>query len=546
MSGPARTGGSALTGTGLLYRLALRRDRIALPVWVYVGTGMVASTAFSFRKLYGDEAARRTFAAGIDGNGSLRALYGPVFDGTTIGGLTAWRMGVFGTVLAALMSTLLVVRHTRAEEEDGRLELVGAGAVGRRAPLTAALAAALTANAALAALVAAALLAAGQAAGGALVFGLALGATGLFFAALAAVTAQVAGTARAANGLAGAAIGAAFVLRALGDSGSGAARASWLSPIGWAEQTRAFAGNRWWVLLLPLAGAALLTTLARALVEHRDLGAGLLPQRPGPAAAAPALTGAGALARRLQRGPLIGWSLAFAAGGFVFGGVAKGVVDLVGDNRQMADLMARLGGQQGVLDAYLSTVASIFGMTAAVYAVQSVLRLRAEEVGGRAEPVLAGAVSRLGWAAGHLLFPLLGSAVPLAAAGVAAGLAEGAVLDGTGTGSGGTGPAVGRMLGATLAQLPAVWLTAAVALAVYGLLPRLATAGWAGFAVFVLVAWLGPILQLPQWFLDLSPFTHLPHLPGGPFEAAPLLWTTALAALATAVGLTALRRRDFG
>ncbi|MFJ5925264.1 ABC transporter permease [Kitasatospora sp. NPDC092948] len=530
----------ALTGTGTLYRLALRRDRIALPVWVYIGTGMVASTAFSFRKLYGDEASRRTFAAGIDGNGSLRALYGPIFDGSTIGGLTAWRMGVFGAVLAALMSTLLVVRHTRAEEEDGRFELIGAGAVGRRAPLTAALATALTANAALAALVTIVLLAAGQPLAGGLAFGLALGATGLFFAALAAVTAQVAETGRAANGLAGAAIGLAFVLRAVGDSGSGTGWASWLSPIGWSEQVRAFAGDRWWVLALPLAGAALLTALARALVEHRDLGAGMLPQRPGPAAAAPGLANAAALARRLQRGALLGWALAFAAGGAVFGSVAKGVVDLVGDNRQMADVMARLGGQQGVLNAYLSTIAGVFGMIAAVYAVQSVLRLRAEESGGRAEPVLAGAVPRLRWAGGHLLFPLLGTAVLLAVAGTTAGLAQSAAL------GSGTGDTVARMLGATLAQLPAVWLTAAVALAMYGLLPRWTPAGWAGYGVFVLIAWLGPILQLPQWVLDLSPFTHLPHLPGGTFEAAPLLWTTALAALVTLTGLTGLRRRDLG
>ncbi|MFI9785692.1 ABC transporter permease [Kitasatospora sp. NPDC051984] len=536
--------GYALTGTGTLYRLALRRDRIALPVWVYVGTGMVASTAFSFRTLYGDEASRRTFAASIDGNGSLRALYGPIFDGSTIGGLTAWRMGVFGAVLAALMSTLLVVRHTRAEEEDGRLELIGAGAVGRRAPLTAALATALTADAALAALVTIVLLAAGQSAAGALAFGLALGATGVFFAALAAVTAQIAETGRAANGLAGAAIGLAFVLRAVGDSGSGTGWVSWLSPIGWSEQVRAFAGDRWWVLVLPLGGAALLTALARTLVERRDLGAGLLPQRPGPAVAAPGLADAAALARRLQRGALIGWTLAFAAGGAVFGSVAKGVVDLVGDNQQMADVMARLGGQQGVLNAYLSTIAGVFGMIAAVYAVQSVLRLRAEESAGRAEPVLAGAVSRLRWAGGHLLFPLLGTTVLLAAAGLTAGLAQSAAL-GSAAGHG-TGDAVARMLGATLVQLPAVWLTAAVALAVYGLLPRWTAAGWVGFGVFVLVAWLGPILQLPQWVLDLSPFTHLPHLPGGTFTAAPLLWTTALAALAAGAGLAGLRRRDLG
>jgi putative exporter of polyketide antibiotics len=77
-------------------------------------------------------------AASTAGSGSLRALYGPVFD-TGIGGLTAWRTMAFGAALSGLMAILLVVRHTREEEEAGRLELVGAGAIGRRAPLAAAL-----------------------------------------------------------------------------------------------------------------------------------------------------------------------------------------------------------------------------------------------------------------------------------------------------------------------------------------------------------------------------------------------------------------------
>ncbi|MFG2822092.1 ABC transporter permease [Kitasatospora sp. NPDC048365] len=523
-------------GTGTLLRLALRRDRIALPLWVYALAAMAVSTAFSFRSLYGTEQARRTFAAGITANGSLRALYGPVFDAGSVGGLTAWRMGVFGAVLAGLMSALLVVRHTRAEEEDGRLELIGAGAVGRRAPLTAALLAALIADLAVAALVALGLLAAGQRPSGAVAFGLALAATGLVFGAVAALAAQLTATGRAANGLAGAALGAAFALRAIGDADSAASWASWLSPIGWAEQLRPYGGDRWWVLALPLALTAALTAAAYALADRRDLGAGLLPQRPGPAAAAPGLDGQAALARRLQRGALLGWCAGFALAGAVFGGVAKGVVDLVAGNDQLADLMARLGGRQEALDAYLASIVNLFGLVAAGYAVQAVLRLRAEEVGGRAEPVLAGAVSRLRWAAGHLLFPLLGTAVLLAVAGLSAGLSVRAVVGGEPL----------RLLGAALAQLPAVWLTAAAALALYGLLPQWTAAGWGVLGGFVLIAWLGPILRLDARVLDLSPFTHTPHLPGGPLSATPLLWLTALAAALAAAGLAGLARRDLG
>ena len=49
------------------------------------------------------------------------------------------KMSGFGGILVAIMAILLVIRHTRVEEEAGRLELVGSAVVGRRAPLTAAL-----------------------------------------------------------------------------------------------------------------------------------------------------------------------------------------------------------------------------------------------------------------------------------------------------------------------------------------------------------------------------------------------------------------------
>ncbi|WP_354642780.1 ABC transporter permease [Kitasatospora camelliae] len=528
---------NGFTGTGLLLRLALRRDRVLLPVWTYAIAGSVGSTAFSFRALYPTEESRQAFGAGIAGNASLRALYGPVLDAGSTGGLTAWRMGVLGAVLAGLMSHLLVVRHTRAEEEDGRLELIGAGAVGRRAPLTAALLTAATADLAVAALVTALLVAAGQGVAGAAALGLAVGACGLVFAGTAAVTAQLAETGRAANGLAGAALGTAYALRAIGDAGP--SRMTWLSPVGWSEQVRPFAGERWTVLLLPLATAALLAGAGYALAARRDLGAGLLPRRPGPPGAAPSLATAAALARRLHGGTLLAWSAGFAAAGATFGGVSRGVVDLVRDNAAIADLLARTGGTRGVLDAYLGSIGALFGMVAAVYAVQAVLRLRAEETSGRAEPVLAGAVSRLRWAAGHLLFPLLGSALLLALAGLTTGLAAGAATgDPRGT--------AGRLLGAALVQLPAVWLTAAAALAVVGLLPRFSTAGWGLLGLFLLIGWLGPALRLARPVLDLSPFTHVPHLPGGPFTSGPLLGLTTVAAALAAAGLAGLHRRDLG
>ena len=54
------------------------------------------------------------------------------------------------------------------------------------------------------------------------------------------------------------------------------------------------------------------------------------------------------------------------------------------------------------------------------------------------------------------------------------------------------------------------------------------------------------MLQLSPWVMDLSPFTHVPRIPGSPLTPAPLLGLAATAAVLTGAGLAGLRRRDIG
>ncbi|MEU7137147.1 ABC transporter permease [Streptomyces sp. NPDC046261] len=530
---------SRLTGTGTLLRLALRRDRVMLPVWVLALVLTVLATANTFETLYDTPADRAGVARSTNTNGSLRALYGPVL-GDSIGGLVAWRMVAFGGVLAAIMSLVIVVRHTREEEETGRQELLSSCVVGRRAPLTSALLTAVAAHAVTALLITAGLAGAGLPAGGALALALAISGTGVCFAGVAAVVAQLTESARSARGITGAVVGLAFVLRAAGDAAAAGATSPlvWVSPIGWGEQVRAFAGDRWWVLLLPYAAAALSAAAAYGLAGRRDIGAGFLATRPGAAAAPRHLGGALGLAWRLQRGSLLGWVSGFAVAGGVFGAVTDGASELVGGNESTREIFERMGGHQGITEAFLSSMTGMLGMVAALYAVGAVLRLRAEETAGRAEPVLAGAVSRLRWAAGHLAFAFLGTAVVLGAGGLTMGLAYGLTA-----GDGGRLPEV---LGAALAQAPAAWALASVAVLIVGVRPRLSAAAWAAAGLCLAIGWLGPALKLPQAAMDLSPFGHLPRLPGAELSTVPFLWLLAVTAVLTTVGLVALRRRDVG
>ncbi|MCQ4081649.1 ABC transporter permease [Streptomyces sp. RB6PN25] len=533
-----RTFTGTFTGTPSLVRLALRRDRIMIPAWVLSLAVIVIGTASSISTLYPTEAGRASLAASMAANGSLRALYGPVY-GTSIGGLTAWRMGSMGPALAGLMTLLLVVRHTREEEEAGRLELVGAGVVGRRAPLTASLITGCGASLLLALLITLGLLT--QGAVGAVAFGLAFGAVGCVFAAVAAVTAQLTESARAAKGIAGALLGVAFLVRATGDAAApgGPEWVAWLSPLGWAERLHPYAHERWWVLALFAGVIVLLVTAAYALVAGRDLDAGLLPSRPGPERAGRRLRGAYGLAWRLQRGSLWGWAFGYAVSGLVFGATGKGIADLGRTNKSIADEINHLGGTHSLVDSFLAAMINFLGMLAAVYIVQAVLRLRGEESDGRAEPVLATAVGRLRWAASHLVIAAAGSVVLMVAGGIAMGIGYGAsVSDVSGQ--------VPRMTGAGLVQLPAVLFVGALAVLILGAAPKMAMASWSAASLTLAIGLYGPLLKLSRWVLDLSAFTHLPKVPTAPATATPLLWLLVLTAALTASGLAALRHRDMG
>jgi ABC-2 type transport system permease protein len=528
---------NAFAGTAALLRLALRRDRVLIGVWLAVFVAMAAFSASATVDLYPTLASRLEAAETLNRSQSLVALYGRVYDPTSLGAIAMIKLGGFGAGFVALLSIMLVVRHTRRDEEAGRTELVGATAAGRRAPLTAALAEAALVNAALAALTAAGLTATGLPIDGSAAFGLAWGGVGLAFAAIAAVAAQVASTARGAKAVSLVVLAAVYVLRAVGDAAdeTGPRWLSWLSPIGWGQQFRPYAGNRFWVLAITLAFTATVVAVSLAIVARRDLGSGVLPDRPGPAQASPRLATPLALAWRLHRGSLAGWAVGFALVGSLMGSLASQVGGFL-TSEDARDLFAKLGGEKAVSDMFLSVELAFAGIVAAAFGIHVVMRLHAEETEGRAEPVLATAVSRLRWAAGHLAVAAGGTMLLLAITGFAAGVAHGAATGDLGQ--------TWRVLAGALAQAPAAWVVVGIAVAAFGLAPRYSALGWAALVAFVLLAEIGPLLELSSWVMDLSPFAHAPKLPGGTVESAPLVSLVAVAVALAAAGLAGLRHRD--
>ncbi|MFF0543730.1 ABC transporter permease [Nocardia thailandica] len=521
------------TGTGQMLRLALRRDRVIAPAWSLLIGLMPAIQVVSIQDLYSTQAQLDQFAATTAASPALLAMYGPVFSSAE-GSIGTWKAGAMYTLIA-VATILTVIRHTRVEEETGRAELVGATSIGRFAGLTGALA--LTYGAALLAGLACtlSLLACGLPAGGSLAFGAALAASGLVWGAVAAVAAQVSAGARIARGTAFAALGAAFALRAVGDAGNGVL--SWFSPLGWSLQIRPYADERWWVLLPSAALAVAATAAAYRLLDTRDLGSGLIAERPGPARAGAALAGPLGLAWRLQRGSLVAWTVGFALYGLLIGGAIDTIDDMLGDSQTMVDMVTRMGGSQNLQLSFIAYAVTMLAAAASAYSVSAALRLHEEEGSGRAETVLATGVGRFRYAASHLVFAVTGPAVALLAAGVGIGVVYG-LTDGD------LPHRLGQSLGAVAVQFPAVWVVTAITVLLYGALPRFATAAWAVLSAMIVIFLLGSLDGLPGWVMDLVPFAHPPKLPSAPFEAAPVLWLGAIAAVGLAAGLVAFRRRD--
>lgn len=527
--------------------LQTRRDRAELTAWILGIAGLGYAAAAAVTTQFGgatDRTALMTVAAASPAFLFLRGLP----DGIDIGAVTFFQGYSFTAVLAGLMSTFLVTRHTRDDEDQGRAELVGSTPVNRAAPLQATLALGAGANMVLAAVVAAGFMSAGLPTSGSVLAGAAVGAVGLFFMSVAALIAQIMPTARSANGVAAAAVGAAYLARGVGDA-LGTADASllrvmaaWpslLSPIGWGQRVRPFTEADPLPLVALTAVGVVLAVLAVALRKGRDLGDSYVAAKDsGPAQAGSGLRSMLGLSWRLHRGTLAGWCVAAAALGAVAGTLGPLVRDALSGNPSLMELMARIvPGDAGMVDLFTTALLGIAGILAAAAGIQAALKLRAEEVEGRAEQLLAVPASRSRWVTGNLVVAALSTTAVATVAGTAAAVALSL------TQAGGSGP--GAVFAAALAHIPAAIVFPAITVLAFALIPRWSSSiGWGALGAALVLGQFGELLGLPAWLQDLSPFRHSSAMPVEAFNPGGALLMAAIAVTGSAAAAYLIRQRD--
>ncbi len=523
-----------LAGLPVLLGLMVRRDRFTITAWT-IGMGIFALyVVAAIPMAYGENGALGE-SAGLFADPMSRLLIGPAygFDDPTFAQFVTNGYGLYFLLLAALMSILSVSRHTRADEQTTRAELLRANVVGRHATLTAAMLLTVIANVAISlAILLITLLVGGYAFNGLALFAVGIGLTGVAFAGVTAITVQLSEYSRGASGLAGMVLGAAFVIRGGGDLAAvGGSTLSWFAPLAWAQQTAPFVLDRWWPLLLPLAFAIVTTMCGFWLSTKRDFGASHFQVKPG-AASAPARWGTAlGWAWRQQRALIFTWTAALVVGGLAFGAFSEALQDA-----ELPEIFADLFTSDDLLMGYLAYMAKFMPYFVAAFTVMAVQTLRSEETTTRLESILAMPITRHHWLFAQLAVTAVAATAISLVVGWATGVGAAVVVD-----DWSLVPDIGW---ATLNYVPAVLVVLGLTTFLFGVMPRLIPLAWllVGYAVFL--GSFGDLLDVPSWVLGISPFAHPAEMPVERFEVMPCLILSLIAVVGIVCGVFGFRRRD--
>ncbi len=514
-------------GTGAMLRLALRRERWWI-VWTLVAfAGTYLATASQMQQVAPTVSDRVALQESMAATPAFQLLLGEFTHPDTIASTVSWRVGLFMAGALAVLAALTVVRHTRAEEEAGRQELLAAGRLGRLATQTAAVLVALVLVVLTSAASSLALAGRGGTAGQLVAYAVQVGLPSLAAVGVAVVAAEIATTARTAKGLAIGVVLIAYVLRGVTELRDRTTLTN-LNPFGWSTAVDAFGEVMWWPAAAAVGTLLVLLAVGAVSAWHRDLGAGLLHVRPG-LGSARALHGPGTLAVRLAWRNLLGWAAVVALFGVFIGSVKPDLGDLAASTPQIQQVLESLGGSGAIVDAFEAVMAQLFGIAAACWAIAQVGSARSEETTGRLEMTLSTAVARPRLVATTAVLAFVGVVVLQLVAGLSDGLVGGGPAD---------------AVAANLIRVPAAWVLAAVALVLYAWRPALLGWAWVLAAFSVLAGPYGDLLGVPDWLRRFSVFQHVPNVPVDPVDWTPLVVMTVGSLVLVALAVVLFRRRD--
>ena len=517
-----------------LFARLIRRSTLLLAVAI---SGYAVLEIAGYRSAYPDGISPAQFAM-FEDNPAVRMINGAPYALDTAAGFALWDAGWIWQLILAVWAILTTTRFLRGEEDLDRVDLVLAGPVRATRVTGIVLGVVATAGMLIGAVVTVTMIITGQAVTSSVLLGMTLAGVSALFASVAAVTCQLVDVRRRAAGLAAAVLGLAWIVRMIGDSTDPRAWLRWLTPLGWMELLHLYGDPDPRALLPLLLAPVALAAVAVMLRTRRDTGAALLVSEAGREPRLRHLGSPAAFAWRSNEAVLIAWIVGVGAFAAIMGAIVSTMIDWLAGDEGYQRILASMGMDQAATNqGFLAFIGTILGLAVALQVAWRLGVTRAEEESGRLEAILARPVTRLRWLGGHALLSLVGGTLLILVGGAAmwAGAAAAGAAEITWWDA----------MRSTLNLLPIVALTAGLAIAAFGLAPRLTVALPVAVTVvgFVL-SMLGPALDWPQWALNLSPFSHLALVPAEPWAATSGMVMTGIGAALAVAGLVTFHRRD--
>lgn len=523
--------------TGILSRSILRKDRIRIPIWIISIVLLTVLVAAVLPDLYSTGAERQTMAETMK-NPAITVMLGPGYglDNYDDGAMMAHFMLVFTALAVGIMSILLTIRHTREDEEEGRIEMIRSLPVGPLSTLTATVLIMIIVNIVLALITALGLYLLDLESmdlNGSLLYGASLGAIGIFFATITGLFAQLSSNTRSTIGYSFSFLIIAYIVRGVGDVEN--ELLSLISPLGLILRTEVYVNNYWWPVFMTLGLSVSVFILALYLNSIRDLGAGFIPAKPGRRKASYFLLSPLGLSLRLQRTTIISWTLGMLILGMSYGSILG---DLEGflDSSGMIQQMIPDSSSYNLTERFITMLMTILSILGAIPVLMYVLKLRSEEKRNRTGNLLDKSVSRNNILFSYTLIALISA--PIIQLMSVLGLWSAAIFVMEDVIS------LNILLESGFAHLPAIWIMVGLAVFLIGFIPKLTGLTWLYLGYSFYVIYLGEMLQVPEWMTKITPFGHVPQIPIEDLNIENILVLTLIAIALIIAGFIGYNRRD--
>ena len=521
--------GAQFAGVLRLSRFIVRQDRMRYVWWLF---GIVAMTLIvppAFQELYPTQQDRDAMAITMD-NPVMTAMFGPAdFANYTLGAMMSHQMLLMTAIAVAIMNILLMVRHTRTEEEDGRGELLRSLPIVQYAQLMASMLVLFFVNLVLAVLIGIGLASFSYDSmdlWGSLIYGLSLAAVGVFFAAVTAFCAQLAESSRGALGLSFAVMIGSYLLLSV---------SKWIPPFGWLTQIQPYSDNNLLAVWMLLIASLLLFGLAVVLHGKRDIGSGLLPSRGGRAHASMLLRSPIGLAWRLQRTTFISWSIGMLVLGITYGSVLGDLEQFFNGNDMMASMI--IVDKHSTLAAqFLPMLMAVLAFISTIPALLSIHKVVMEERKERVNHILGRSVSRQKLLISYVVLALITGFTMLSFSAFGLWLASTTSME---------DPFTFKTIWlASIVHLPAVAVMIALSTLLIGLAQKATVFNWFYLVYGFFTLYLGGLFQLPDWMEKISPFGFVSKLPIEDMNWLNAGGLSAVAVVLIVVGVNRYANRD--